>query len=502
MAIMGEVAGLYELDAAAEAELASSPLWNRDLAPTKIAARSWNLWHLAALWVGMAVCIPTYQLAGGLVASGMNWWQAVVTIAIGNLIVLIPMVLNAHAGTRYGVPFPVLIRSSFGWRGANVPSMLRALVACGWFGVQTWIGGLAIYQVLLIFWPDIQHASKLPIGITGHQLACFLGFWVVNVYFIIAGTESIKWLETLAAPFLIAMGLALLAWAWVKAGGVGPMLDQPSRFESREQAIRVFALSLTGMVGFWATLSLNIPDFARFAKSQRDQALGQALGLPTTMGLYSFIGVAVTSATLVIFGETVWDPLEIVRRSGAGTILISLALIAVSVATLTTNIAANVVAPANSFSNLAPSRIGYRAGGLITAAIGVVMCPWFLLESSEGYIYVWLVGYSGLLGPIAGVMIADYFVVKRGRIDLADLYRPNGAYRFSDGVNWTAIGCLIAGILPNMPGFVIQAGKLAVDPASPVRWFSEVYNFAWFVGFGIAFAGYAILGPRPKPRES
>jgi NCS1 family nucleobase:cation symporter-1 len=453
-------------------EIAGSPLVNDDLAPTAIAQRTWGTYNIAALWIGMSVCIPTYMLASGLIAGGMNWWQAILTIGLGNLIVLVPMILNAHAGTKYGIPFPVLARASFGTLGSNVPALLRAVVACGWFGIQTWIGGQAINAmivVLLPFWTGLAAGPWISFAI----------FWAMNVYFIVKGTESIRWLESLAAPFLIVVGLALLGWAYVEGGGFGPILSQPSKFATFGEFWRFFVPSLTGMVGFWATLSLNIPDFSRYAKSQRAQMLGQALGLPPTMTLYAFIGVAVTSATIIIFGEAIWDPVALLAKFH-NPVIILLAMVSLIVATLTTNIAANVVSPANDLANLMPKRISFRTGGLITAVIGVVMMPWKLLSDYGTYIFGWLIGYSGFLGPIAGVLIADYFVIRRRKLVLKDLYLRGGVYEFTGGVNVKAMAALACGIAVAMIG-------LAVDD---LRF---LYDYAWFVGFAVAFVVYLLV---------
>src|SRR5215831_14413640 len=333
-------------------------LYNHDLAPIPLAKRSWNTYNYASLWVAMSVCIPTYMLASGLIAEGMNWIQAIVTILLGNLIVLIPMLLNAHAGTRYGIPFPVFVRASFGVRGANVPAVLRALVACGWFGIQTWIGGQAIYSMLKIIWPG---AAALSGGIW----ICFFAFWALNIVVILRGIETIKFLEGIGAPFMLGIGLLLLWWITGKAGGFGPVLRAPGKFHTTAEFVRFFIPSLTGMVGFWATVALNIPDFTRYAKSQKAQILGQALGLPTAMTLYSFIGVAVTSASAVLFGKPIWDPVELLGKFNQPFIAF-VALIALLIATLNTNVAANVVSPSNDFSNLRPSVISFRTGGLIT----------------------------------------------------------------------------------------------------------------------------------------
>jgi NCS1 family nucleobase:cation symporter-1 len=328
----------------------------------------------------MAVCIPTYTLASGLIDTGMSWSQAMFTIVLGNTIVLIPMLLNAHAGAKYGIPFPVFARASFGVLGSNVPALLRALVACGWFGIQTWIGGSAIYQLTKLIWPGIASLPQIVpafVGVSTGEFAAFLVFWAINVWFIVRGINSIKWLESIAAPLLLIVGCALLYWAYQRAGGFGPILSQPSKFDSMASFLPAFFPALTAMVGFWATLSLNIPDFTRYARSQRDQVVGQSLGLPPTMLLFSFIGVAVTSATLIIFpGEgPIWDPVVLLGRIG-GPLAVLVSMLALSIATLTTNLAANVVSPANDFSNVAPRLISFRTGGLITAVIGILMMPW------------------------------------------------------------------------------------------------------------------------------
>ena len=474
---------------------ASSNLINPDLAPTPPHARTWNWWHYCALWIGMAVCIPTYTMASGLIDTGMSWWQAMLTIFLGNTIVLLPMLLNAHAGARYGIPFPVFARASFGTLGANLPALLRALVACGWFGIQTWFGGAALYQLALRIWPGVATLpAVLPewVGLGTGEALGFLAFWCFNVWFILRGTESIKWLESYAAPFLIAVGLALLAWAYQRAGGFGSILSQPSRFTSAAEFWPVFFPSLTAMVGFWATLSLNIPDFTRYARSQRDQVVGQALGLPTTMTLFAFIGVAVTSATTIIFPGKgpIWDPVVLLGSIG-GPLVVLVSMLALSVATLSTNLAANVVSPANDFSNLAPQHISFRTGGLLTAFIGIAIMPWKLLASSQGYIFTWLIGYSALLGPIGGILIADYFVVRRRILDVDDLYRRGGRYEYRGGVNPAAILALVAGVAPCVPGFLAQALPGRFGGVAPL--WTSIYSYAWFAGFAMAAVVYLAL---------
>jgi NCS1 family nucleobase:cation symporter-1 len=447
-------------------------LYNEDLAPVPLARRTWGVYNYASLWVAMSVCIPTYMLASGLIAGGMSWWQAIGTILLGNLIVLVPMLLNAHAGTKYGIPFPVFVRASFGVRGANIPAVLRALVACGWFGIQTWIGGQAIYAMLAIVWPA---AKSMPSVLW----ICFFAFWALNMLVILRGIETIKFLEGIAAPFMLAVGLLLLWWITSLAGGLGPVLSSPSKFHSTAEFMRFFIPSLTGMVGFWATVALNIPDFTRYARSQRAQMVGQALGLPAAMTLYSFIGVAVTSASVVIFHEAIWDPVVLLGRFNRPVVAL-IALVALLIATLNTNVAANVVSPSNDFSNLNPRLISFRTGGLITGVVGVLLMPWKLLSSFSAYIFGWLIGYSGLLGPIAGIMIADYFILRHCQLDLDALYQSKGAYAYGRGINWRAVIALAAGITVALTGLVIPALR-------------PLYNYAWFVGFFVSGGIYLVL---------
>ncbi len=473
-------------------DVSNSTYYSSDLAPVPKAARHWGTRDLAVLWISMSACIPTYILAGGLIKLGMDWKQAVLTIFLGNCVVLIPMILNAHAGTRYGIPFPVYCRASFGIRGANVPALMRALVACGWFGIQTWIGGEALYTLLTVWFPEWKSAPPIPhLGINGPQFACFLAFWAINIYVVWRGIESIRILLNIKAPLLIILGLLLLAWAYVQAGGFGPMLSEPSEFvpggKQQGQFWMVFFPALTANVSFWATLSLNIPDFSRYAYSQRDQVLGQALGLPTTMGLYSFIGVAVTSATIVIYGKAIWDPVELLTKFTSPVLLV-FSMLSLGLATLATNIAANVVGPANDFAHLKPKLITFRIGGLITGIIGILIQPWRLLENESTYIYTWLVGYSLLLGACGGVLIADYYLIRRTRLDLDGLYRHKGPYWYRAGFNPWAIVALAVGIGLCLPGFLDKLGYVKV----PDLW-ARLYDYAWFVSFAAAFIVYSLL---------
>lgn len=473
-------------------DVSGSPYYSDDLAATTRAQRKWGMRDFAVLWISMAACIPTYSLASSMIAGGMNWWQAVLTIFLGNVIVLIPMVLNAHAGTRYGIPFPVYCRASFGIRGANIPAILRALVACGWFGIQTWIGGDAIYTLLTIYRPEWEQLPKL-LGINLPQFVCFMFFWLINMLVIYRGIDSIRLLLTIKAPLLIALGLALLYWAYRKANGFGPILSQPGQFgpggAKAGQFWAFFFPALTANVGFWATLSLNIPDFTRYSYSQRDQVVGQTVGLPTTMGLYSFIGVAVTSATIVIYGKEIWDPVQLLRKFDNHVVL-AVAMVSLCLATLATNIAANVVSPANDFAHLNPKGISFRLGGLITGVIGILMMPWLLYNDPKGYIFKWLIAYSALLGAVGGILITDYFLVRKTRLDPAELYKAGGPYWYRSGFNPAALIALVVGVGVCVPGFL---GTVELMDVSPI-WLT-LYNYAWFLSFALAAVVYLICTP-------
>lgn len=575
----------------------SDALYNEDMAPTPEDHRDWNLWHIASLWVGMSVCIPTYMLAGNLIKEGLSWWEAVLLILVGNLVVLVPMIVNGHAGTKHGIPFPVLLRTSYGHHGAHIPAVLRALVACGWFGIQTWIGGAALHTLTNALlgdavWPIDPTMWPASTMVDGHQLFMYGVFWLMNVYFVWKGTESIKWLETYAAPFLIGIGLLLLGWGVTEGGGLSAVLarsndlarpvmvattapgvqthegghpvdlkltvlldekgeakarsmilgevvpangDTPeelreltawvpfeasyrltttqdfvwARFDNEatdtdqrtSSVVRaevnakaadarprwlIYLTAITAMVAFWATLALNIPDITRFAASQRDQAMGQLIGLPLTMGLYSFIGLAVTCATLNIFpdlvigADAIWDPVALLARFESKVAVI-VAMVMLAVATLTTNIAANVISPANCFSNAWPSRINFRTGGMMAAIIGLVMMPWKLLGAYIG----WLVTYSGLLGPIMGVMIVDYLLVRRSEIDHDALYVMDSSYHYTGGFH-------VAGVVSTLVGIAVVATGMFVPSLGFLA------QGAWFTGAITAGLLYLVMAKRPK----
>jgi NCS1 family nucleobase:cation symporter-1 len=497
-------------------DIATSPLFNGDLAPTPKGRRTWTTYNFAALWIAMAHCLPTYMLAGGLIALGMNWWQALLTIALGNVIVLVPILLNAHPGTKYGIPFPVLARSSFGTVGANVPAILRAVVACGWFGIQTYIGGEAVRTFLVAVWPafDQVGGGAMIMGLGVPSAITFGIFWLINVVIILFGMNAVRVFENWSAPLILLMGVWLLVWVVWRAGGLGPMFHRPSSFATNADFWKVFVPSLTGMIGFWATLSLNIPDFTRFGRGQREQMLGQSIGLPTTMIAFSAMAVVITSAAETILKgsdpKTLWDPVVVLSQitsskapagldapllasEGTRMLVAVLSLFGVGVATISTNIAANVISPANDFANCAPRLISFKTGGVITGVVGILIMPWKLLASADAYIFNWLVGYSALLGPIAGIMIVDYWLLRGKQLDVPDLYRVQGRYA---GVNWVAMWALVIGVAPSVPGFLRSVKMLG---GGPDMW-DHIYPYAWFTGVLLAGIVHFMFSPTRHDR--
>jgi len=488
--------GRVELKHDAFQEISASQLFNRDLAPVKVSDRNWTTYNYAALWISMAHCIPTYMLSSGLISAGMNWWQALITILLGNTIVLIPILLNSHPGTKYGIPFPVFARASYGTYGSNLPALMRAIVACGWFGIQAWIGGEALhtfFSAIIPSWPTLLGG---PIG--GHaptEWLSFLLFWGLNIYIIYRGMDLLRKVENWAAPFVLIMTSLLLAWAIWKAHGPGFLLNEPSKFHTWANFRPVFFLKLTAMIGFWATLSLNMPDFTRYGRSQREQVIGQTVALPTTMTVFAAMGVMITSAAMIIYRDLpqdqisqLWDPMKLVGHFPQLWV-VAISMFTVVVATLAVNIAANVVSPANDFANAFPRWISFRLGGLITGIIGILIQPWRLLENPARYIDGWLVGYSGGMGAIAGVLIADYWFVRKKRLVLGDLYRPRGVYTYDGGWNWRAVVATLLGCFFAWVGVFVPALR-------------PLYDYAWFVGFGVSAITHFILMKVASPETA
>jgi len=449
-------------------DLLESPRYNHDIAPTKASQRTWSRWNVASLWVGMAICVPTYTLGGVLTAYfGLSVSEALWTILIANIIVLIPLTLNAYPGTRYGIPCPVVLRASFGIIGSNVPSLIRAVVACGWFGIQTLFGGIAIHLLL-----SAMFDGWAELGGTGEVLGFFI-FWIANLTVVIRGSESIKFLEALAAPLLLVVAAGLLFWALPRIS-LTEVLATPATRPEGEPVTKYFLSGLTAMVGFWATLSLNIPDFSRYARTQRSQIMGQIIGLPLTMLLFAGLGVVLTAASVELTGESISDPINLIGRidSDVGVII---AMIMIIIATISTNTAANIVSPTNVFQNVAPKIINERRGVIITGIIGLALMSWELLKrlgwletdvSVESLYSGWLLGYSSLLGPIAGIMVVDYFLIKNQEYDLLALYQDNAGYPA-----WNKSG-FIAFLVP-------VALTLVAVTTGMFSWF---YDYGWFTG--------------------
>jgi nucleobase:cation symporter-1, NCS1 family len=512
VAVQGQVVrpdGRVELTPEADAALGHGRLHNEDLAPVPIEKRTWTTYNYFALWVGMAHNIPTWTLASGLVLLGMAWYQAVFTIMVANAIVLIPMLLNSHAGTKYGIPYPVFARASFGVFGANLPALIRAGVACGWFGIQTWIGGTAIFVVVTAllgansWWATAQ---PVTIGFGTYPWTHWLSFgifWLMNIAIIFRGMNAVRRFENWAAPFVIVVAIFLLIWMTIQAGGLGPLVEDHGKvgWGINEFWLGLFPPALMGMIAFWSTLSLNMPDFTRFGRSQREQAWGQALGLPTTMTFFPLIAVLVTSATIKVYGEAIWDPVLLVSKFD-NPVVVFIALVTLIVATLSVNVAANIVSPSYDFSNLWPAKISFRTGGIITGVIGILIQPWALLANAETYIFTWLGTYGGATGAIAGVLIADYWWIRRTRFRLADLYKSDGAYRYARGWNWRAVVSLLVGIVLAIGGSYSTPGgnPFPADGIIPVL--KPLADYSWVVGLVVSFVLYGILEKFTSPKQT
>jgi len=484
--------GRIELQSEALQSIKTSPLYNEDLAPVPIEKRDWTTYNYAALWISMAHCIPTYMMASGLISQGMNWWQALVTILLGNIIVLAPILLNSHPGTKYGIPFPVFARAAYGTIGSNLPALMRAIVACGWFGIQAWIGGQAIHIFFSSVIPNWHALLGGAIG--GHtptEWLSFLIFWAMNILIVYRGMDLLRHVENWAAPFVLVMTAVLLAWIVWQAGGFGVLFQDAGKFKTWSEFYPVFVPSLTAMIGFWATLSLNMPDFTRFGKSQREQVIGQTVALPTTMVVFAAMGIMITSAAVVVFPQMkpdeLWDPVKLVGQFSS-PLVVAISMFTIVIATLSVNIAANVVSPANDFANAFPRLISFRTGGLITGIVGILMQPWNLLADPSGYIFSWLLGYSGGLGSIAGVLIADYWLVRNKNLNLGDLYRTKGVYQYASGWNWRAVAATLLGCGFAWIGLIVPALHF-------------LYDYAWFVGFGVSFFVHWSLMKAFPPRE-
>jgi len=514
-------------------------LFNDDLAPTSLEKRTWTTYTFAALWISMAHCIPTYMLAAGLITAGMSWRQALVTILLGNVIVLLPILANSHPGTKYGIPFPVFARASYGVFGANVPAIMRALVACGWFGINAWIGGQALQTFFRSLWPGWQTllgpmASESSWLFGGHyptEWVSFLLFWGLNILVVYKGMELVRKVENFSAPYVLVMTALLVVWAVMKAqatcagkpdcSGLGEIMSSEGKFETLAEFWPVFVPSVTAMIGFWSTLSLNMPDFTRFGRSQKEQAVGQVVALPTTMTVFALMGIVITSASAVIYGKAIWDPVELVGRFES-RLVVAISMFTVVIATLGVNIAANVVSPANDFANIKPGAISFKTGGLITGVLGMMMLPWKLIADPNGYIFKWLLGYSGGLGSIAGVLVADYWFIRKKQLRLADLYRRDGVYAYGPPVGNEAgtsgepaayrdVSRPAGERIVHRGSGVNPSALVATAAGCALAWIgllvkplAALYDYAWFVGAGGAGLAYwaLMVGARGRTHAS
>lgn len=471
-------------------DAAAGRLINEDLAPTAREQRTWGTYAYLALWVGMSSQIPTYLVAGGLIALGMSWWQAILTVAVGNVLILVPILLNSYVGARFGIPFPVFVRASYGVFGANLPALMRAAVACGWFGIQCWIGGTAInlgLAAVIPGWDRFGSVGGNPIG----MWISFAIFWALNIYIIYRGMDTLRRFQSWAAPLVLAFGVGLMVWMISSAHGLGPILSQPSKVGTLSSFVPVFIPSLVGVMGLWATLSLNVLDFTRFARNQRSQLIGQAIALPVAMTLFATIGAILASASVVVYGQAIWNPVDLAGKIPVPALLLP-AMLDAALVTLAVNISANVVSPSYDFANVAPRHISRRTGGMLVGFFGVVSQPWVLLSSPSGFIFNWLGGYGAGMGAIAGVMIADYWIVRRGRLRVRDLFSERGAYRYTGGWNMRALAATAIGLILAWGGYLVPS-------------LHAVTGYGWFISFfvsGIVYWALTRMWPVPVVEDA
>ncbi len=477
--------------------LKDSRFFNEELAPVPVEKRTWTTYNYFALWMGMAHNIPSYALAASLIALGMDWVQALLTITIGNLIVLVPMLLNSHAGTKYGIPFPVFARAFFGMRGANLAALLRAFIACGWFGIQTWVGGEAVYIIVGRLTGSAWKDSTIVLGQHWTLWLSFGLFWLFQMLIIWRGMEAVRKFENWTAPLVSVGFLILLGYVLVKAGGLGPILSEPGKLGWGPDFWKVFAPALMAMIAFWSTLSLNMPDFTRFGGSQGKQVRGQLLGLPTTMTFIAIVAILTTSGGSVLYGEQIWDPAKLADRFDSPVVVV-VALIALVLATVSANLAANVVSPSYDFSNAFPKKITFAVGGLITGIIGIAIQPWRLYSDPNIYIFAWLGFYGGLLGAVAGVLVAGYWVVNRTELNLRDLYTERGVYWFNGGWNWRALVATLVGAVLSVGG--AYGGPFPADGLIP--FLKPLYDYNWVVGLAGAFVVFLLLTKTARNRTA
>jgi NCS1 family nucleobase:cation symporter-1 len=463
-------------DAAAAGAAQHADLWNDDLRPCTVAEHDWSARRFASLWAGMCLCIPTYSLASGMIALGMNWYEAVLTIFAGSAIVLIPILLVSHAGTRYGFPYPVFARLWFGTRGAHVPALARAIIGAGWFGINAWFGGLAIDAI-------VGHIFPLWVEWWPHTGVAFAAFWLLNVAVATRGPQAIGRLASISAPTLAVAAIALFIWGASAMGSVPRMLAAPATLHGGA-FWSSFVPSVIGVVAFWATLALNIPDYTRYATSQRAQLRGQ-LVMPFVMAIFAFIGIAVTSASEFISGKPLWNPVDLIVTFPLPVVIIGGLVVVLS--SITINVGANVMAPARAFENLWPSRVNFALGAVATGLLSLLMQPWAVLASFHNYVFTWLGTYGTLLGPFDGIAIADYWLVRQLRLSLAELYAPSGRYDYKGGWNIRAIAALIVGWIPPLLGLVFE----------PLAF---LWGAGWFFSIIVAGLAYALFMRTDKSR--
>jgi NCS1 family nucleobase:cation symporter-1 len=449
-------------------------LSNGDLAPTPPSQRTWSAWHYAALWMGMVHSAFGFAVLGGMIAGGMSAWQALFVVLIANLVQLGFMVLTGRVGARYGIPYAVWARTTFGTFGANVPAVTRGIVAIGWFGVQSYLGATAINALLVTVFESWRNFDHVIGGVAANLWVAMILYWAVNFVVIRHGMETVRRFESWAGPAVFVVMVPALIWAVGQMDGLGPVFTESSRYESTGS----FLLHgfLPGVALFvsasWATMVLNLPDLTRFARSNRAQVRGTVIGLPLATVVFYLMAAIIVSGTQAATGKLIWNPADVLIAIDIPAFTIVGALL-IAVATLSVNVAANLVSPAYDITNLLPRVFTFKRAASLAIVLGFVYMPWKLMEDPDTLFRV-LNNVGAIIGPATGIMLADFYVVRKRRIDVGALYRRHDRYWAQGGYNLVSLA-----VLAVVSGFCLL-GQL-IDP---IAW---SYDYAWFVGVGLGF---------------
>ena len=469
-------------------------LYNHDLAPTAPEGRTWGVFSLFAMWMSDVHSVGGYTFAASLFFLGLTGWQVLIAMTVGIVAVYFLMNLIGRPSLRYGIPFPVVARIAFGVMGANLAAITRGVVGIVWYGVQTYFASKAVQVLVLTLAPSagaLTHNSILGLFTLGWL--SFLFMWFFQLVIFLSGMERIRRFIDFCGPVVYVVMFALAAWMLWQTGFSSLSLQLSPPAASPAATIGVMANAAMLIVAYFAALLLNFGDFARFGKSEAAMKRGNFLGLPVNFLVFSIITVIVTAGTLKVFGQAIMDPVRIVERIGNPVVVI-IGSVTFIVATMGINIVANFVSPAYDIANLYPEKIDFRLGGLITSILSVLVCPWMFVASPQA-ITLFVSIFGSVLGPMFGIMIADYYLVKRQTIVVEDLYTlaPEGSFHYDGGWNRRALVALAVSGFLSIGLSLLGAYKVILN----------VGDWGWLIGAGSGALVYrALAGQQPQPQNS